>query len=61
MGLYRSAIRLGQVLGPILFGWIMVTMEIQKGIFYFGLAYLTVAILFICFGQSNTAVTATEG
>ena len=61
MGLYRSAIRLGQVFGPLMFGWIMVTMEIQKGIFCFGLAYLAVAILFICFGQSNTAVTATEG
>jgi len=60
MGIFRSATRFGQVLGPMVFGWIMVTMEINRGIFYFALAYLSIVILFIFLAQIDTRTAATE-
>ncbi|MCB1803907.1 MAG: hypothetical protein KDJ99_01760, partial [Candidatus Competibacteraceae bacterium] len=46
IGLFRASSRLGQMIGPMLFGWLIVTTDINQGITYFGLAYLSTAVLF---------------
>ena len=46
IGLFRASSRLGQMIGPMLFGWLIITTDINQGITYFGLAYLSTAILF---------------
>lgn len=49
IGIFRASSRIGQMLGPILFGWLMVYTDINQGLTYFGVAYLTTAILFLLF------------
>jgi predicted MFS family arabinose efflux permease len=47
IGIFRASSRIGQMLGPILFGWLMVVTDINQGLTYFGIAYLTTAVLFL--------------
>lgn len=47
IGIFRASSRIGQMLGPILFGWLMVSTDINKGLVYFGIAYLLTAVLFL--------------
>lgn len=47
IGIFRASSRIGQMLGPILFGWLMVSTDISKGLTYFGIAYLATAVLFL--------------
>ncbi len=49
IGIFRSTSRGGQVLGPIVFSWLIVSTNIEQGITYFGLAYFASAILFLVF------------
>jgi MFS family permease len=46
IGIFRASSRIGQMLGPILFGWLMVSTDINKGLTYFGIAYLATAVIF---------------
>lgn len=46
IGIFRASSRIGQMLGPILFGWLMVATDINQGLTYFGIAYLVTAVLF---------------
>lgn len=47
IGIFRASSRIGQMLGPLLFGWLMVSTEINQGLTYFGIAYLVTAVLFM--------------
>ncbi|HRD66639.1 MAG TPA: MFS transporter [Candidatus Competibacter sp.] len=47
IGIFRASSRIGQMLGPILFGWLMIAADIKQGLTYFGIAYLITAILFL--------------
>jgi MFS family permease len=47
IGIFRASSRIGQMLGPLLFGWLMVATEINQGLTYFGIAYLATAVLFL--------------
>lgn len=47
IGIFRASSRIGQMLGPILFGWLMVATDINQGLTYFGIAYLATAVLFL--------------
>lgn len=47
IGIFRASSRIGQMLGPILFGWLMVATDINQGLTYFGIAYLATALLFL--------------
>lgn len=47
IGIFRASSRIGQMLGPIIFGWLMVATEINQGLTYFGIAYLATAVLFL--------------
>lgn len=53
MGIYNSVSRFGQVIGPMTFGWLIIAMDINKGITYFGVAYLVITILFVLVAQSD--------
>jgi predicted MFS family arabinose efflux permease len=53
MGLFNAAARVGQVLGPILFGWLIVATEVKQGISYFGLLFLASTFLFLILSQSD--------
>jgi len=46
IGIFRASSRIGQMLGPILFGWLIVANDIHQSLVYFGLGYLATAILF---------------
>jgi predicted MFS family arabinose efflux permease len=58
MGIFRSTSRIGQMLGPLLFAWLIVAIDLQDGVTYFGLAYLLTALLFLLLtrGQSSIIV-----
>jgi predicted MFS family arabinose efflux permease len=53
LGIYSSANRIGQVLGPLTFGWLIVGIGISQGIMYFGIAYLLMTSLFMIVAQSD--------
>ena len=46
IGIFRASSRIGQMVGPILFGWLIATTDINQGLTYFGIAYLATAVLF---------------
>ena len=52
MGVFSSASRIGQVLGPIVFGALIV-IGINKGVTYFGFAYFMATIVFVLLAQSD--------
>ena len=47
MGVFNSTYRIGQVLGPIIIGWFMLSMEKGQGLIYLGLAYMGASLLFL--------------
>lgn len=53
LGIYSSTNRLGQVLGPLLFGWLLMTIGAAQGTITFGLAYLLVTVLFVIVAQND--------
>lgn len=46
IGIFRASSRIGQMIGPILFGWLIITTDLQQGLVYFGSGYLVTAVLF---------------
>ncbi len=57
LSIYSSTNRLGQVLGPITFGWLMVATGINAGIGYFGVAYLVLTVLFLLVARNDGKTT----
>jgi predicted MFS family arabinose efflux permease len=53
LGLFNSAVRIGQVLGPITVGWLVGIFGVNMGITYLGVAYLVFTMLFFLFAQSD--------
>lgn len=53
MGIFSSAERIGQVLGPILIGWIVVALGMNKGILYIGIIYLLATLFFLIIAQND--------
>ena len=47
IGIFRASSRIGQMLGPVIFAWLIVTTDINQGLTYFGIAYLATAVLFL--------------
>ena len=60
IGIFRSTSRMGQMLGPILFGWVIVATNINKGITYIGLAYFATALLFLFIAKHDKRFALTE-
>ncbi len=46
MGIFESSDRIGQILGPIAFGCVIVATDIERGVTYFGYAYVAMAFIF---------------
>ena len=46
IGIFRASSRIGQVAGPVIFGWLIMATNIERGITYFGFAYFLTAVLF---------------
>lgn len=61
MGIYSTADRVGQVLGPITFGWILMAAGAARGVIYFGLIYLVVTLLFSLAAQNDRGMNAAAG
>ena len=59
MGILFSIARLGQVAGPIIFGW-LVAQGGDQGITYLGMAYFLVTVLFLLSAQRTREVKGTE-
>ncbi|MCP4104276.1 MAG: MFS transporter [Desulfobacteraceae bacterium] len=59
VAIFRSANRIGQTIGPILFGWLIVAMDINRGVAFLGLFYLfiTVLLFFLIRTDKKIAVT----
>lgn len=60
MGVFLSSIRIGQMLGPIMFGWLIVNLDISKGIPYFGLVYLIATIVFLFVVENDKKIDVME-
>jgi predicted MFS family arabinose efflux permease len=56
MGVFLSTIRIGQMLGPVLFGGLMMSVGISRGITYFGLAYMVATGLFFLTVESDQSI-----
>ncbi len=46
IGIFRSTSRIGQALGPIVFGGLILAQNLERGVILFGLIYLITALLF---------------
>lgn len=60
MGIYSSANRIGQVLGPVAFGWLLITAGSGVGVIYFGGIYLFVTLLFSLFAQNDSKMIVAD-
>jgi len=60
ISLFNSFMRAGQVLGPIMFGWLIVATDVGTGITYFGIAYFIITLFFLVSAQSDRKIAANE-
>jgi predicted MFS family arabinose efflux permease len=60
MGLFNSSARVGQVFGPLLFGWIVVSVGVKRGISYFGLVFLSITLLFVLLSRSDRKIAGSD-
>ena len=60
ISLFNSFMRAGQVLGPIMFGWLILATDIATGITYFGIAYFIITFFFLVSAQSDRKIIANE-
>lgn len=60
MGISNSVERIGQVLGPLALGWVIVSFGMEKGIASAGVVYLTVSVLFLLLVREKGAVMTAD-
>ncbi len=60
MSLYSSVGRIGQVAGPMLFGWLMAQGDILKGIIMFGALYLGATMLFLLITKNDKEIVKAD-
>ncbi len=56
MGVFLSTIRIGQMLGPVLFGGLIMAVGISRGITYFGLSYIVGTVLFLLMVEGDQSI-----
>ncbi len=61
IGIFRASSRLGQVVGPVIFGWLIMATNIEQGITYFGFAYFLTAMLFYLLTRPSQKKETIEG
>lgn len=47
LAIFRATSRIGQMLGPMIFAWVLLATDVAAGITWFGLAYLAAVLLFL--------------
>lgn len=57
IGLFNSLVRTGQVIGPLLFGWLFINFKTHNGIVILGSVYLLLTILFLLIPDERNAMT----
>jgi len=58
MSLFNSAGRIGQVVGPMLFGWMLIQFGMPDAVTFFGVAYLVVTVLFTLCTRTERQLSA---
>ncbi|WP_022665978.1 MFS transporter [Desulfospira joergensenii] len=61
MGIFNSMTRIGQILGPFVFGWLILTFGIDKGLPLFGGGYLIMVVLFYFIARQDHNAKPSEG
>ncbi len=56
MGIFYSAGKLGQVIGPVIFGVIMLAQDMMRMLVYFGVAYLLITFIFMVFSKTDRKI-----
>ena len=54
LGIFRSISRIGQVVGPLIFGWIMLSGDLTEAINYLGYSYIAAMLILAIFVMSHT-------
>ncbi len=57
IGIFRATSRIGQVLGPIIFGWVVASDDIRQAVAWIGIGYLVTALLFFILTASRRKPT----
>ncbi|QJT10904.1 MFS transporter [Oceanidesulfovibrio marinus] len=57
IGLTNAVERLGQVLGPLMFGWVIAVAGLQHGVTFTGVGYLALTILFIVIARETRTMS----
>ncbi len=60
LGIFFSVEKIGQVVGPMIFGVLFLAVNLNNAIAYFGLGYLIITGLFILFAKSDKKIVQTE-
>jgi len=58
MSLFNSVGRTGQIIGPMLFGWMLLTFGMPDAVTFFGIGYLAITVLFTLTTRSEAALAA---
>lgn len=58
MSLFNSVGRTGQIIGPMLFGWMLLTFGMPDAITFFGVGYLAITVLFSLCTRSEATLAA---
>ncbi len=54
LGIFRSISRIGQVVGPIIFGWVLLSGDLTEVINYLGYSYLGAMLILVFFVMNHT-------
>lgn len=55
---FRLINRIGQTLGPVVFGWLIAISDFNKGAYYFGFFYLLITAFFVGLGQGDREIAS---
>ena len=54
LGIFRSISRIGQVVGPVIFGWVMITGDLTDVINHLGYSYIAAMLILAVFVLNHT-------
>ncbi len=60
MAIFNSGGRIGQVLAPLAFGWLIAGWGVSRGVVWFGIAYMVSALLFFMLTQNDRKITTSR-
>ena len=54
LGIFRSISRIGQVIGPVLFGWVLLAGDLNNAINYLGFTYIGLMLILAVFVMNHS-------